>query len=101
MKHWDVFEIDYDSDCGLMEMDNDCIGDEDDDVDSCGGDDSADEQVGDDELCTFTKTHKEFVNQHWYHCHTCGMVDGEGVCTICAKVCHREHDISYRYDNKW
>ncbi|XP_019625025.1 PREDICTED: E3 ubiquitin-protein ligase UBR4-like [Branchiostoma belcheri] len=46
-------------------------------------------------LCTFTVTQKEFMNQHWYHCHTCKMNDGVGVCTICAKVCHRDHDVTY------
>ena len=46
-------------------------------------------------LCTFTMTQKEFMNQHWYHCHTCKMNDGVGVCTVCAKVCHKDHDISY------
>ena len=30
-----------------------------------------------------------------YHCHTCKMVDGVGVCTICAKVCHKDHDVTY------
>lgn len=46
-------------------------------------------------LCTFTMTQKEFMNQHWYHCHTCRMVDGVGVCTVCAKVCHKDHDVTY------
>ena len=23
------------------------------------------------------------------------MVDGVGVCTVCAKVCHKDHDLSY------
>ena len=46
-------------------------------------------------LCTFTTTRKEFANQHWYHCHTCRMNDGVGVCTICAKVCHKNHDVTY------
>lgn len=46
-------------------------------------------------LCTFTTTQKEFMNQHWYHCHTCKMIDGVGVCTICAKVCHKDHDVTY------
>lgn len=40
-------------------------------------------------LCTFTLTQREFANQHWYHCHTCHLVNGSGVCTICAKVCHK------------
>ena len=35
------------------------------------------------------------MNQHWYHCHTCKMVDGVGVCTVCARVCHKDHDLSY------
>ena len=46
-------------------------------------------------LCTFTTTRKEFANQHWYHCHTCRMNDGVGVCTICAIVCHKNHDVTY------
>lgn len=51
-------------------------------------------------LCTFLITQKEFMNQHWYHCHTCNMVDGVGVCTMCARVCHREHDVTYaKYGN--
>lgn len=59
------------------------------------------DQVGESEeqlnskLCTFTTTKKEFMNQHWYYCHTCGMIDRIGMCTICAKVCHKGHDISY------
>lgn len=35
------------------------------------------------------------MNQHWYHCHTCKMIEGVGVCSICAKVCHRGHDVTY------
>ncbi|KAJ8985586.1 hypothetical protein NQ317_015077 [Molorchus minor] len=51
-------------------------------------------------LCTFTITQKEFMNQHWYHCHTCRMLDGVGVCSICARVCHKGHDLSYaKYGN--
>lgn len=23
------------------------------------------------------------------------MIDGVGVCTICAKVCHKDHDVTY------
>lgn len=57
--------------------------DEDDDEDLC------------DKLCTFTVTQKEFINQHWYHCHTCKMLDGVGVCNICAQVCHKGHDVTY------
>lgn len=79
-------------------------------------DDLLDEDVGQDEddstiedsdedslgnkLCTFSVTAKEFMNQHWYHCHTCKMVEGVGVCSICARVCHKNHDVSYaKYGN--
>lgn len=57
-------------------------------------DDSDDESLCN-KLCTFTLTQKQFVNQHWYHCHTCNMIDRVGVCTVCAKVCHKDHDVSY------
>ncbi|XP_076455251.1 E3 ubiquitin-protein ligase UBR4-like isoform X3 [Babylonia areolata] len=62
--------------------------------DDSGGEDSDEESLNN-KLCTFTITQKEFMNQHWYHCHTCKMVDGVGVCTVCAKVCHKDHDLSY------
>lgn len=61
--------------------------------------DSDEDSLGS-KLCTFSITQKEFMNQHWYHCHTCKMVDGAGVCSVCAKVCHKNHDISYaKYGN--
>lgn len=72
------------------------IGDADqgDDGEESGGDDSDDEGLNG-RLCTYTVTQKEFMSQHWYHCHTCGMVDGVGVCSICARVCHKGHDVTY------
>lgn len=64
-----------------------------------GGSDIDDDDDEDEELCerlcTFTTTQKEFINQHWYHCHTCKMLDGVGVCNVCAQVCHRGHDVTY------
>ena len=64
-----------------------------DDVESDG--DESDEDLLCNKLCTYVVTQKEFMNQHWYHCHTCRMVDGVGVCSVCAKVCHRDHDVTY------
>ena len=75
------------------ENDNDWIDELNDDDDSAG-EDSDDEGLNS-KLCTFTQTQKEFMNQHWYHCHTCKMVDGVGVCTVCAKVCHSNCDVTY------
>lgn len=64
------------------------------DEEESAGEDSDEDSLCN-KLCTFTITQKEFMNQHWYHCHTCKMVDGVGVCTICAKVCHKDHDVTY------
>ena len=75
------------------DTDPDWLDDLNDDEDSAG-EDSDDEGLNS-KLCTFTQTQKEFMNQHWYHCHTCKMVDGVGVCTVCAKVCHASHDVTY------
>ncbi|GAB6031468.1 hypothetical protein CHUAL_009237 [Chamberlinius hualienensis] len=76
-----------------MEMDTDWTDD------AAPEEESAEEDSDEDslpnKLCTFTVTQKEFMNQHWYHCHTCMMVDGVGVCTVCAKVCHKDHDVTY------
>ena len=46
------------------------------------------------DVCTFTHTGKNWrYKQNWYHCRTCKLQDNEGVCSICAKVCHANHDI--------
>jgi len=78
-----------------FDMCEDDVGPEDpaEDEESCGED--SDEEGLNNRLCTYTITQKEFMAQHWYHCHTCGMVDGVGVCSICARVCHKGHDVTY------
>ncbi|XP_031787712.1 protein purity of essence isoform X2 [Nasonia vitripennis] len=69
------------------------------DEEDSGAEDSDEDSLCN-KLCTFTITQKEFMNQHWYHCHTCNMVDGVGVCSVCARVCHRGHDVTYaKYGN--
>ena len=62
--------------------------------DESGGEDSDDEAL-DGKLCTYIQTARVFMTQHWYHCHTCGMVEGVGCCSVCARVCHRDHDVTY------
>ncbi|XP_069695727.1 E3 ubiquitin-protein ligase UBR4 isoform X2 [Periplaneta americana] len=81
------------------ELDSDWTDDLGHEDDESGGEDSDEDSLCN-KLCTFTITQREFMNQHWYHCHTCKMVDGVGVCTVCARVCHRGHDITYaKYGN--
>ena len=65
------------------------------DVEEVTSPEDSDEESLCNKLCTYTLTQKEFVTQHWYHCHSCQMEDGMGVCTICAKVCHKGHDVTY------
>lgn len=64
------------------------------DGDSEAGEDS-DEDTTNNKLCTFTITQKDFMNQHWYWCFTCKMVDDKGCCSVCARVCHKNHDVVY------
>uniref|UniRef100_A0A182JT95 UBR-type domain-containing protein n=1 Tax=Anopheles christyi TaxID=43041 RepID=A0A182JT95_9DIPT len=86
--------------------DEESLVDADDILEELGGDeedstveDSDEDSLGN-KLCTFSITQKDFMNQHWYYCHTCKMVDGVGVCSVCARVCHKNHDISYaKYGN--
>lgn len=51
-------------------------------------------------LCTYTVTQKDFMNQHWYWCYTCKMENDKGCCSVCARVCHKNHDVVYaKYGN--
>ncbi|KAK9817780.1 hypothetical protein WJX72_002069 [[Myrmecia] bisecta] len=46
-------------------------------------------------VCTFISSGEAFVEQHWYFCYTCGLVDSKGCCSVCAQVCHAGHDLVY------
>ncbi|VEL22517.1 unnamed protein product [Protopolystoma xenopodis] len=60
-----------------------------------GSDGSAAAPKLDDMVCTFGAARRVFVEQHWYYCYTCRMLDSQGVCSTCARVCHAGHDIVY------
>ncbi|KAL0024070.1 hypothetical protein WJX79_002966 [Trebouxia sp. C0005] len=45
--------------------------------------------------CTFSGNGDDFIDQHWYFCYTCGLVDSKGCCSACAQVCHAGHDLVY------
>lgn len=80
---------DVDSDYGMAEIETDWL-------DDINDDESGDESDGEDlnnKLCTYTITAKEFINQHWYHCHTCEMVDGEG--NICVLLLFSTSSVLY------
>lgn len=46
-------------------------------------------------LCTYTSTGSQFVEQHWYFCYTCELAGSEGVCSVCARVCHDGCELAY------
>lgn len=43
---------------------------------------------------------RDFHEQHWYNCYTCGLTNDKGCCALCAIVCHQGHDVAYsRYSS--
>merc|ERR1712107_544281 len=55
----------------------------------------SEEDETEDGICTFSQTGTNFRPQHWYYCHTCNFETSEGVCSVCVKTCHSNHDVSY------
>uniref|UniRef100_A0A5S6Q953 UBR-type domain-containing protein n=1 Tax=Trichuris muris TaxID=70415 RepID=A0A5S6Q953_TRIMR len=53
------------------------------------------DEVTSSSVCTFTETVRDFKEQHWYFCYDCGLTDGRGVCSVCRRICHLDHDVSY------
>ena len=50
--------------------------------------------VGSGLVCSFAVTGRNFVEQAWYTCNTCGLVDRTGVCGACKERCHAGHNLS-------
>ena len=46
-------------------------------------------------VCSFALTGSNFTEQHWYYCYTCGLTQSEGCCSVCIRVCHKGHVVSY------
>lgn len=46
-------------------------------------------------LCTYTSTGDQYVEQHWYFCYTCDLAGSDGVCSVCARVCHKNCELAY------
>ena len=45
--------------------------------------------------CTFKMSGESYVEQHWYYCYTCGLINQKGCCSVCLHVCHKGHDVVY------
>lgn len=46
-------------------------------------------------LCTYITTGDQYVEQHWYFCYTCDLAGSDGVCSVCARVCHKGCELAY------
>ena len=52
-------------------------------------------------VCTFTSSGSNFMEQHWYFCYTCDLTVSKGCCSVCAKVCHRDHRVVYSRSSRF
>ena len=51
-------------------------------------------------LCTYITGKGQFDEQHWYNCFSCDLHWDKGCCSLCVRVCHKGHDVSYsRYSS--
>jgi hypothetical protein len=44
-------------------------------------------------LCTSAIYGRKYISQLAFHCRTCGLVGNLGCCDVCARICHRGHDV--------
>lgn len=44
------------------------------------------------DVCSFTWTGEDHINQDIYECKTCGLTGSLCCCSECALTCHRNHD---------
>ena len=44
-------------------------------------------------VCTYKQTGKTYHRQHWRRCFTCFPNQEEGVCLVCAQLCHAGHNL--------
>lgn len=47
------------------------------------------------QLCTYTSTGDQYAEQHWYFCYTCDLAGSDGVCSVCARICHKDCELAY------
>ena len=45
--------------------------------------------------CTMIKNRRKAETQPCYYCFTCNLIENKACCTVCAKVCHKGHKISF------
>ncbi|RAL46785.1 hypothetical protein DM860_005064 [Cuscuta australis] len=90
----DATSVDEDEDDGTSDGE---IGSIDKDED----DDNNSERALASKVCTFTSSGSNFMEQHWYFCYTCDLTISKGCCSVCAKVCHRDHRVVYSRSSRF
>eukprot|EP01117_Protostelium_nocturnum_P010911 TRINITY_DN3939_c0_g1_i1.p1 TRINITY_DN3939_c0_g1~~TRINITY_DN3939_c0_g1_i1.p1 ORF type:complete len:1699 (-),score=618.56 TRINITY_DN3939_c0_g1_i1:206-5302(-) len=45
-------------------------------------------------ICTYNITSQNYIEQPFYNCFTCGLLEDLGCCSVCAEICHKGHNIS-------
>eukprot|EP01125_Pyxidicula_operculata_P016692 TRINITY_DN5775_c0_g1_i1.p1 TRINITY_DN5775_c0_g1~~TRINITY_DN5775_c0_g1_i1.p1 ORF type:complete len:470 (+),score=21.03 TRINITY_DN5775_c0_g1_i1:1-1410(+) len=50
-------------------------------------------------LCTYTETGTDYIQQSWYQCITCDLVENTGCCAVCAYTCHAGHEVVLKETN--
>ena len=45
--------------------------------------------------CTFIETGGEMVFQNFFACRNCNYYDGKYICEVCARKCHKDHDVCF------
>jgi len=48
----------------------------------------------DNSICTFAASGKSYCPQVWFKCVTCNLVNNEGCCLSCARLCHAGHELT-------
>lgn len=54
-----------------------------------------DEDKTTEEFCSYNQTGTNYEMQHWYYCYTCKLVANRGTCSVCARKCHKGHEVVY------
>lgn len=45
--------------------------------------------------CSYLRGRRKNEGEPWYNCFTCGLIENKGICTVCAKLCHKNHKVSF------
>ncbi len=47
------------------------------------------------QCCSCVRGRRRPGEQAFYHCYSCGLVDSKVCCSVCARVCHKGHNVGF------